>query len=518
MSGLSCYSSDRTFCPISTAMSSSAQEGVARANGTDFEEIKAYKLGKKRWSYNQVQIMLTEKGGKRELYSKQALHCGAACEDLGDVGGIKYQVTLSNNEVVMMHVYLVYDYYQIDKSMEPQPNKSGAYDWILVNRSDCKRCCEGPTLRAIQRFGKLGRRTGSNCNTPRSCPSTGPRSLSRSNSSMKDSRYLYLSLDEAVTHVGCRNFRLVCGAYDASSSLIGTAVSPPIKVLANNDVPTGAAHIEIMMQVDSSWSGWESSFQPVQLEFPPISPAGRDIVRDGSSDSLITPKRLSARLRKAMSSGQKRLSYMLDDMEDDNPVMLRRTQSLKKGKIDDITKRTINLTARSGSADLTSPFTNLHVEDKNLERKSLGDPRSLVAWLEELNDDLRSADNQMSQGFVQQQHGLTQMYDNRFMGNTLPMTHAPDTNKIDDPISAFVQLMMSQSPPKEHVPIVEIPKPARQSPFNQDATGSLATPDSEYIDSLLGGINTTFDSFIQDEDVYPMYKVNQSRAPGEPFL
>jgi len=500
-------------------MSLSTQEAVVLGNSTEFQEIRAYKLGKKRWSYNQVHLTVVERDGNRELHSKQAMHSGVACDDLGDLGGIKYQITLSNDEVVTVHLYLVYDYYQIESSVRPQPNKSGTYDWILVNRADCKRCCEGPTLRAIQRLGKLGKRTGSNCSTPQSCKSGGPRTLSRSNSSMKDSRYMYISLDEAVTHVGCRSFRLVGGAYDASSSLIGTSVSPPIRVLANNDVPTGAAHIEMTMQVDSSWKGWENSFQPVKLEFPPISPAGRDMAKEGSSDSLITPKRLSARLRKAMSSGQKRLSHMLDDMEDEDPVYLRRTQSMKKGKSDDIANRTINLTARTGSADLASPFTNLKVQD-SVERKSLDDPKSLMAWLDDLDNEVQQKDYQESekQRFeCSQQPNASQVFDN---GHAIPVAGAPapDTARLDDPVAAFIHLMMSQSPPKDHVPIIEIPKPpARQSPFYQDVAESLDA-DAEYINSLLGGIDSTFDSCIQDGDPDLMCKGNSLIASGEPFL
>lgn len=515
MSTLNYYSSDRTICPIATAMSLSAQETAVLQNSTEFEEIKAYKLGKKRWSYNQIHLTIVEKDGNRELHSKQAMHSGVASEELGDLGGIKYQITLSNDEVITTHLYLVYDYYQVENSARPKPNRFGKYDWILVNRADCRRCCEGPTLRAIQRLGKLGKRTGSNCSTPQSCKSVGPRTLSRSNSSMKDSRYMYISLDEAVTHVGCRSFRLVAGAFDASSSLIGTSVSPPIRVLANNDVPTGAAHIEMTMHVDSSWNGWENSFQPVRLAFPPISPAGRDIAKDGSSDSLITPKRLSARLQKAVSSGQKRLSHMLDGMDDDDRVNLRRTQSMKKVKSGDVSRTTINLTARTGSADLASPFTKLKMEDQ-VERKSVDDPKSLLAWLEDLDNEIQQRnyhEQERQQIEYNQQPTAPQIFDNggRVMVNS-------DTSKMDDPVAAFVQLMMSQSPPKDHIPIVEIPKQShRQSPFYQDANEQLAS-DAEYIDSLLGGIESTFDSCIRDGDTNLACKGSTLRASGEPFL
>ena len=41
---------------------------------------------------------------------------------------------------------------------------------------------------------------------------------------------MYLSLDEACTHVGATAFRLVAGIYNRQGSrLLGTAVSPPIR-------------------------------------------------------------------------------------------------------------------------------------------------------------------------------------------------------------------------------------------------------------------------------------------------
>jgi len=47
---------------------------------------------------------------------------------------------------------------------------------------------------------------------------------------MQDPRFMYLSMDEACTHVGARAFRLVAGIYNRQGSrLLGTAVSPPIR-------------------------------------------------------------------------------------------------------------------------------------------------------------------------------------------------------------------------------------------------------------------------------------------------
>ena len=47
---------------------------------------------------------------------------------------------------------------------------------------------------------------------------------------LQDPRFVYLSLDEACTHVGAAAFRLVVGIYDESGTrLLGTGVSPPIR-------------------------------------------------------------------------------------------------------------------------------------------------------------------------------------------------------------------------------------------------------------------------------------------------
>ena len=519
MSNFYSNGSRRAICPISTTRPCSIQE--LQASGQPIAEIKAYKLGKRRWSYNQVEVVLLEKGGKRELHSKQALHGGVACEDLGDSSGIKYQITLTNNEVITMVTYLVYDPYPIDQTCAPC-TEEGKHDWVLVTRDECKKGCEGSVLRAIQRFGKLGKRTGSNSSTPRTPHSSG---LERSNSSMKDSRYMYLSLDEAVTHVGCKCFRLVCGALDACGNLIGTSVSPPIRVLANNDVPTGAAHIEMYMEVESSWPGWESSFTPLEL-FPPISPAGRDFGSNESDDSLITPKRLSARLRKAASSGQKRFSSMLGELEEDQKV-LRRTQSMKKGKTTDCSqlKHTINLTAQVPT--IPSPF--MQDRDEPEQGRKVNDAGSLALWLEDLNAEFQEA---QAKSFIPSQPQYQpHMYDHGY-----PLYQQPDpqsympppsqqcggmpTTFKDDPVSAFVHLMMSQSPPKDNVPIVEIP---RSDPYTfgqkYDVNHSigmqctlppmnpvndlgqpppLATPTESAIDSLLYGVNASTSCFLYD--------------------
>ena len=431
--------------------------------------------------------------------------------------------------------------------------KTKAYEWELVNRGDCKRGCVGSTLRALQRFGRLGKRTGSNCNTPRSAgpsqvnsaastpgagnpPGTTPGSkLDRSFSNMKDARFMYLSLDEAVTHcgpaststkpskaatTGARCFRLVCGAY-AGTELIATSVSPPIRVLANNDVPGGAAHIEIQLEVDSSWPGWDSSFEPLELQFsqgigaqgygqgghaqmpqsmsisgmqsmgslqsmPSMnqqgfnqsigsmhsmpssanlpSPSTRDVGLGGrihSDESMITPNRLGNQLRKTMSvssCGHKRVSSSLLEGKDDETV-LRRTQSMKKGK------PTINLTASTGTSydvarGLASPFVKMQGVGRAMDANKTTDSL-LMGGVDDI------------------------------AGNDAIM------NNQQDAVSAFVELMMTfdNSPNgngddetnREQVPVVEIPgEDNKPSPLN------LAAIDVSYLDSLLKADDPTF--------------------------
>ena len=79
---------------------------------------------------------------------------------------------------------------------------------------------------------------------------------------------MYLSFDEAGTHVGCKSFRLIAAVYDENrETLLGTACSPPVRVLANNDVPTGAAHLQLMMNIPATWAGWATAPEPVEPSF-----------------------------------------------------------------------------------------------------------------------------------------------------------------------------------------------------------------------------------------------------------
>lgn len=51
--------------------------------------------------------------------------------------------------------------------------------------------------------------------------------------------------------------RLIVGAYDqVGHQLLGSTCSAPIRVLANNDVPSGAAFISLQLPIRADWDGW----------------------------------------------------------------------------------------------------------------------------------------------------------------------------------------------------------------------------------------------------------------------
>lgn len=66
-----------------------------------------------------------------------------------------YLVRLTNGQRVKVHIFVVYDDPQaIEHAAKPGED---CYQWTCVQRSACKKGCEGPILRAIQRYGRLGR-------------------------------------------------------------------------------------------------------------------------------------------------------------------------------------------------------------------------------------------------------------------------------------------------------------------------------------------------------------------------
>ena len=109
-----------------------------------------------------------------------------------------------------------------------------------------------PTL-PPQRFGQqLGKRPASGSSTKKTAAAAAPAAAEEEVGSIastaagaspaptatpkrkavqpKDPRFMYLSFDEACTHVGASTFRLVAGIYNRQGTrLLATSVSAPIK-------------------------------------------------------------------------------------------------------------------------------------------------------------------------------------------------------------------------------------------------------------------------------------------------
>ncbi|KAL0043860.1 hypothetical protein WJX82_010710 [Trebouxia sp. C0006] len=140
----------------------------------DLPELRAYKLGKRRWSYNQ--------------YPESQ---------------VVYEVQLENGADVMVVLYLVYAepsnaccQTDVLPQQRSQADMHDGYQCNLVKRSACSKGCQGPLLHTVRR------QTG--------------------------------------------------------NDLLGSACSQPIRVMANNDIPHGAAHIPLVVNVRKDWVGWQT--------------------------------------------------------------------------------------------------------------------------------------------------------------------------------------------------------------------------------------------------------------------
>ncbi|KAL4418676.1 hypothetical protein ABPG77_010623 [Micractinium sp. CCAP 211/92] len=299
-----CQRGPGSLCPIATELPSSLAEFTAAVPGGS-AEIRAYKLGKKRWSYNQVEVRLVDGSGARKATIQQATFVPdapfpALCQD----SAVCFNVALTNGHHLQTHLYIVYDSDSSEGGICPprsprasrhtprapaqlrhEPpsgaaSSSGSADeaddaeapmaragssggssdadrkctWTMVTRRECCKGCQGCILRPIQRFGRLGKRQWGEGQAEPAEPQEGP------GTAMKEPKFMYVSIDEACTHVDAPAFRLLAAVYDkAGQRLLASGVSPPIRVLANNDVPTGAARIPLEAQLPSDWEGWAAA-------------------------------------------------------------------------------------------------------------------------------------------------------------------------------------------------------------------------------------------------------------------
>ncbi|KAL0018388.1 hypothetical protein WJX77_002518 [Trebouxia sp. C0004] len=229
----------------------------------DLPELRAYKLGKRRWSYNQCELVLHQDdacgpgnvlAAVGAVYKKEC-DLEELCTD--PEGQVVYQVQLENGAVVMVVLHLVYAepsnaccQTDILPQQRSQADMQDGYQWHLVTRSACSKGCQGPLLHTVRRYGALG------------CRFTGPSEEVQRASCLvkkKQNRYMYCAIDEAGSHVGSKSFRLVVGVYSQTGKdLLGSACSQPIRVMANNDIPNGAAHIPLIVHVRKDWVGWQT--------------------------------------------------------------------------------------------------------------------------------------------------------------------------------------------------------------------------------------------------------------------
>jgi len=196
---------------------------------------RAYKLGKQKCSYNQVELVIKDNGSGRmsELKVSEAIETcvGTEVNEKLRESCLKFNVRFVNNNRMHMYIYIVYaSPYGTTRS----DKNTLMYHWMPVTRSKCRKNCKGPVIRGLQRFGRMPRRGAS---------------AVEGEDSWKEPRHLYIAIDEASTHVCPRHetskFRLLVAAYDDKHHLLGTTVSSSIRVLANNDAPLGAASFKL---------------------------------------------------------------------------------------------------------------------------------------------------------------------------------------------------------------------------------------------------------------------------------
>ena len=129
---------------------------------------RAYKLGKKRWSYNQCELVLTQQGSTSpsEVTAVEAVHnhgpamhsnvsgsqvsMGVLCSNLpGALACIvilpgttcdmtlqaSYDVKLSNNQTVHVAVFLVHSSPDAEVAEESSGDEQKVYQWKLISRS-----------------------------------------------------------------------------------------------------------------------------------------------------------------------------------------------------------------------------------------------------------------------------------------------------------------------------------------------------------------------------------------------
>lgn len=203
---------------------------------------RAYKLGKGKCSYNQVELVFKLEDPRNPGDGSQVLEIEEAIEI--PVGNdvephlvdscLKYKVQFKGGYHLKCYLFLVYA-----TCHGTTWNKQGEaqYHWVPVTRNQCQKGCSGPLLRGLQRFGKLPRRNSW---------SLGDGGVDAS----KDPKKLYIAVDEASNHMNkwldtTLKFRLLLATFTEGQELVGSSVSSSLRVLSNNDTPLGSASFQL---------------------------------------------------------------------------------------------------------------------------------------------------------------------------------------------------------------------------------------------------------------------------------
>ena len=173
---------------------------------------RAYKLGKKKRSYNQVELTF-ERGsgpadGEEPLCIYEATERTASVDVSDDMRDsvLEYELRLYNGAVVRAAIFIVYAEPLGREEAKGSDSRAGGfadgkagYTWLPVTRSRCVKGCSGPVLSAIQRFGKQGRtqKIGKGA----AAGGGEPARETSDSDKWKDSRNLFISIDEASNHV-----------------------------------------------------------------------------------------------------------------------------------------------------------------------------------------------------------------------------------------------------------------------------------------------------------------------------
>jgi hypothetical protein len=95
-------------CPLLTSLPCSTWE--AACPGEAPAEIRAYKLGRSRWSYNQIELRIGEKGGSRRAVVRQAAHAAdAPFPEPAQDSAVCFHLQLESGQQLRAHIYIVYD-------------------------------------------------------------------------------------------------------------------------------------------------------------------------------------------------------------------------------------------------------------------------------------------------------------------------------------------------------------------------------------------------------------------------